>query len=83
MTTRNEEMLEVMVASQQAHLDAMQAASAASGKSAQGTAYSVQGLAEESIQANERSRISLLRLQLIQKGAAAKPAGTPLVFPPS
>ena len=80
MTTRNEEMLEVMVASQQAHLDAMQASSAASGKPAQGTASSVQGLDEESIWANERSRISLVRLQSIQKGPA-KPAGTTLVFP--
>ena len=81
MTVRNKEMLEAMVASQKAHLDAMQAASAASGKSAQGTASSVQGLAEESIWANEHSRISLLQLQFIQKGAA-KPAGTPPVFPP-
>ena len=49
-----------MVASQQAHLDAMQAAAAASGKPGQGTAFSVQGLAEESIWANERFWISLL-----------------------
>ncbi len=81
MTARNDEMLAAMVESQQANLEAMQA-SAASGKTApSGTISSAHGLAEETIRANERARLSLLRLQAIQKGAA-KPAGTPPVFGP-
>jgi len=51
-------------------------ASAASGKVILGPA----SLAEESIRASERSRISLLRLQSIQK-TAVKPAGKPPDFP--
>ena len=81
LTARNDEMMEAMIASQQAHQEAMQAqASAVTGKSAQGLAPSGHSLAEESIRASERSRISLLRLQSIQKGAV-KPVGTPPVFP--
>jgi hypothetical protein len=77
MTTRNDEVLEALITSQQAHLEAMQAqASAASGKVILGPA----SLAEESIRASERSRISLLRLQSIQK-TAVKPAGKPPDFP--
>ena len=82
MTTHNKEMLEAMVDAQKAQMEAM-AAQASAGRSVPGTNSSVQGLAEESIRAHERSKISLLRLQSIQKGAAAKPAGTPPVFPPS
>ena len=82
MTARNDEMLAAMVESQQANLEAMQASAASSGKPApSGTISSAHGLAEETIRANERARLSLLRLQAIQKGAA-KPAGTPPVFGP-
>ena len=77
MTIRNDEVLEALITSQQAHLEAMQAqASAASGKLTLGPA----SLAKESIRASERSRISLLRLQSIQK-TAVKPAGKPPDFP--
>ena len=79
MTTHNNEMLDTMVEAQKAQLEAM-AAQALAGRTIPGTNSSVQGLNEESIRAHERSRISLLRLQLIQKGAAAKPAVTLLVF---
>ncbi len=71
-----------MVEAQKAQMEAM-AAQASVGRSVPGTNSSVQGLAEESFRAHERSKISLLRLQSIQKGVAAKSAGTPLVFPPS
>ena len=82
MTTHNNEMLEAMVEAQKAQMEAM-TAQALAGKSVPGTTSSVQGLAEESIRAHEHSRISLLRLQSIQKGAAAKPEGTLPVFHPS
>ncbi len=71
-----------MVEAQKAQMEAM-SAQALARSYVPGSTSSVQGLAEESIRAHERYRISLLQLQLIQKGAAAKPAGTPLVFPPS
>ena len=82
MTTHNNEMLDAMVETQKAQMEAM-SAQALARLSVPGSTSSVQGLAEESIRVHDRSRISLLRLQLIQKGAAAKPAGTLPVFPPS
>ena len=82
MTTHNNAMLEAMVEALKAQMEAM-TVQASAGRSVPGSTSSVQGLAEESIRAHERSRISLLRLQSIQKGAAAKPEGTPQVFPPS
>ena len=82
MTTHNNEMLEAMVEAQKAQMEAI-TVQALAGRSVPGTTFSVQGLAEDSIRAHERSRISLLQLQSIQKGAASKPAGTPPVFPPS
>ena len=82
MTARNEEMLEAMIASNEAQLKLWDTEKAqGSGASNHSWGSSGQGSsAEESIQANECARLAVLCLQSIQKGVV-KPTGKPPVFP--
>ena len=76
MTARNEEMLEAMIASNDAQLKLWETKTPGAG-ALQPTLGSPM---EEQIRANERARLAVVRLQAIQKGAV-KPAGKPPVFP--
>jgi hypothetical protein len=68
-------MFSALLDAQKVTLEAMQAqASSTSGKPAQAPAMSMNGLLEEAIRTNERARVSLLRLQSIQKSS---PSGKP------
>ena len=77
MTARNEEMLEAMIASNDAQLKLWDTKETPGAGASQATLGSPM---EEQIRANERARLAVVRLQAIQKGAA-KPAGKPPVFP--
>ena len=75
LTARSDEMFSALLDAQKVTLEAMQAqASSTSGKPAQAPAMSMNGLSEEAIRTNERARVSLLRLQSIQKSS---PSGKP------
>ena len=77
MTARNEEMLQAMVASNEAQLKMWETNAASTAGSLQ---PGIGTPAEESIRANERAKLAVLRLQSIVKGNG-KPAGKPPVFP--
>ena len=77
MTARNEEMLQAMVASNEAQLKMWETNAASTAGSLQ---PGIGTPAEESIRANERAKLAVLCLQAIVKGTG-KPAGKPPVFP--
>ncbi len=77
MTARNEEMLEAMIASNDAQLKMWETKETPGAGALQPVLGSSM---EEQIRANERARLAVVRLQAIQKGAA-KPAGKAPVFP--
>ena len=81
MSARNKEMLEVMIALNEAQLKLWEVTKApGSDASKQSSGSSGQDVtAEESIRANEHARLAVVRLQAIQK--AEKPPSKPPVFP--